>query len=117
MKKKLCRMNLKLFRMLLIIQTNGSISEFIHRNFILQVVSVASVEAGSAHNLIPESTTFSGTFRALSKKSFYELQKRIEEVMDLLIGYTHIHMSSIIVLIKRLNPNSFEERTWSTKDM
>ncbi|KAI9125224.1 hypothetical protein K1719_003840 [Acacia pycnantha] len=53
-----------------------------------QVVSVASVEAGCAHNLIPESATFAGTFRAHSKKSFYSLRKRIEEVI---IGQAAVH--------------------------
>ena len=47
----------------------------------LQVVSVAIVEAGSAHNMIPDSATFSGTFRAVRKNCFYELRKRIEEVI------------------------------------
>lgn len=67
--------------------------------FILQVVSVASVEAGSAHNLIPESTTFAGTFRAHSKKSFYSIRKRIEEVILLLILHIsrlHNHTNSCI---------------------
>ncbi|XP_028801877.1 IAA-amino acid hydrolase ILR1-like 4 isoform X2 [Neltuma alba] len=53
-----------------------------------QVVSVASIDAGSAHNLIPESTTFAGTFRAHSKKSFYSVRKRIEEVIK---GQAAVH--------------------------
>ncbi|XP_009613546.1 IAA-amino acid hydrolase ILR1-like 2 [Nicotiana tomentosiformis] len=46
-----------------------------------QVVSVAMIEGGHAFNIIPESATISGTYRAFSKKSFYGLRKRIEEVI------------------------------------
>jgi len=45
-----------------------------------QVLSVAMINAGYAHDIIPDSATFGGTFRAFSKKSFYGLRKRIEEV-------------------------------------
>jgi len=44
------------------------------------VLSVAMINAGYAHDIIPDSATFGGTFRAFSKKSFYGLRKRIEEV-------------------------------------
>lgn len=38
------------------------------------------VQAGTALNVIPESATIAGTFRAFSKKSFNALRDRIEEV-------------------------------------
>lgn len=38
------------------------------------------VEAGTALNVIPDSATIAGTFRAFSKKSFNALRDRIEEV-------------------------------------
>uniref|UniRef100_A0A9I9D2X4 Peptidase M20 dimerisation domain-containing protein n=1 Tax=Cucumis melo TaxID=3656 RepID=A0A9I9D2X4_CUCME len=47
-----------------------------------QVVSVAMVQAGTALNVIPESATIAGTFRAFSKKSFNALRDRIEEVIN-----------------------------------
>ncbi|XP_022151063.1 IAA-amino acid hydrolase ILR1-like 1 isoform X2 [Momordica charantia] len=47
-----------------------------------QVVSVAMVQAGTALNLIPNSATISGTFRAFSKESFNALRDRIEEVIN-----------------------------------
>ncbi|KAL3501248.1 hypothetical protein ACH5RR_035697 [Cinchona calisaya] len=46
-----------------------------------QVVSVSIVQAGTAHNVIPESATIAGTYRAFGRKSFYALRKRIEEVI------------------------------------
>ncbi|XP_019157918.1 PREDICTED: IAA-amino acid hydrolase ILR1-like 4 [Ipomoea nil] len=46
-----------------------------------QVVSVAMIQGGSAFNVIPDSATISGTYRAFSKKSFYALRKRIEEIV------------------------------------
>ena len=50
-------------------------------SLIWQVLSVAMVNAGSAHDIIPDSATIGGTYRAFSKKSFYSLRKRIEEVI------------------------------------
>lgn len=41
---------------------------------------MAMVQAGTALNLIPNSATISGTFRAFSKESFNALRDRIEEV-------------------------------------
>ncbi|KAG1346457.1 putative IAA-amino acid hydrolase ILR1-like 1 [Cocos nucifera] len=46
-----------------------------------QVVTVAKFQGGSALNVIPGSVTVGGTFRALSKQSFYQLKQRIEEVI------------------------------------
>ncbi|ESQ30282.1 hypothetical protein EUTSA_v10011481mg [Eutrema salsugineum] len=45
-----------------------------------QVVTVAKFEGGGAFNVIPDSVTIGGTFRAFSTKSFKQLQKRIEQV-------------------------------------
>ncbi|KAL6983615.1 hypothetical protein U1Q18_016997 [Sarracenia purpurea var. burkii] len=46
-----------------------------------QVVSVAMIHGGTAFNIIPDSATIAGTFRAFSRKSFYALRERIEEVI------------------------------------
>ncbi|KAF8040514.1 hypothetical protein BT93_B2670 [Corymbia citriodora subsp. variegata] len=46
-----------------------------------QVVSVSMIQGGTAFNVIPNTATISGTFRAFSKKSFYGLGERIEEVI------------------------------------
>ncbi|XP_027346733.1 IAA-amino acid hydrolase ILR1-like 4 [Abrus precatorius] len=56
-----------------------------------QVLSVAMVHAGSAHDIIPDSATIGGTYRAFSKKSFYALRKRIEEVIK---GQAEVHRCS-----------------------
>lgn len=53
-----------------------------------QVVSVAMVHSESAHELIPDSVTFGGTYRAISKKSFNALRQRIEEVIK---GQAKVH--------------------------
>lgn len=41
------------------------------------------IHGGTAFNVIPDSATIAGTFRAFSKKSFYALRERIEEVTRL----------------------------------
>lgn len=53
-----------------------------------QVVSVAMVQAGTAYNVIPDSAMIAGTYRAFSRKSFYALRKRIEEVIK---GQAAVH--------------------------
>lgn len=49
----------------------------------LQVVTVAKFQGGGAFNVIPDSVTIGGTFRAFSKESFMQLRQRIEEVLQL----------------------------------
>jgi IAA-amino acid hydrolase len=39
------------------------------------------IQGGTAFNVIPDSATIAGTFRAFSKKSFFDLRERIEEVI------------------------------------
>ncbi|KAK6795945.1 hypothetical protein RDI58_009400 [Solanum bulbocastanum] len=46
-----------------------------------QVVTVAKFQGGGAFNVIPDSVTIGGTFRAFSKKSLLQLRQRIEEVI------------------------------------
>nr|XP_023870357.1 IAA-amino acid hydrolase ILR1-like 4 [Quercus suber] len=46
-----------------------------------QVVTVAKFQGGGAFNVIPDSVTIGGTFRAFSKESFIHLKQRIEEVI------------------------------------
>lgn len=46
-----------------------------------QVVTVAKFQGGGAFNVIPDSVTIGGTFRAFTKESFMQLRQRIEEVI------------------------------------
>ncbi|GMH18062.1 hypothetical protein Nepgr_019903 [Nepenthes gracilis] len=46
-----------------------------------QVVTVAKIQGGDAFNVIPDSVTIAGTFRAFSDDSFNQLKDRIEEVI------------------------------------
>ncbi|KAK7349229.1 hypothetical protein VNO77_06424 [Canavalia gladiata] len=46
-----------------------------------QVVSVTKFQGGNAFNVIPESVTIGGTFRAFSKQTFDQLRQRIEQVV------------------------------------
>uniref|UniRef100_A0ACD5X9X2 Uncharacterized protein n=1 Tax=Avena sativa TaxID=4498 RepID=A0ACD5X9X2_AVESA len=46
-----------------------------------QVVTVGKFEGGGAFNVIPDSVTIGGTFRAFSKESFDRLKQRIEQVI------------------------------------
>ncbi|KAF9677930.1 hypothetical protein SADUNF_Sadunf08G0159100 [Salix dunnii] len=52
-----------------------------------QVFSAEMIHAGTAFNVIPDSATISGTFRAFSKKSFNALRERIKEGKQ---QYTHL---------------------------
>ncbi|XP_015957021.1 IAA-amino acid hydrolase ILR1-like 4 [Arachis duranensis] len=60
-----------------------------------QVLSVAMVNAGSSLDIIPDSATIGGTYRAFSRKSFYWLKKRIEEVI---IAQAEVHRCSAEVI-------------------
>ncbi|PWA82336.1 IAA-amino acid hydrolase ILR1-like protein [Artemisia annua] len=44
-----------------------------------QVVTVAKFQGGGAFNVIPDSVTIGGTFRAFSKETFLQLKRRIQE--------------------------------------
>ncbi|MED6136889.1 IAA-amino acid hydrolase ILR1-like 4 [Stylosanthes scabra] len=46
-----------------------------------QVVTVAKFQGGDAFNVIPDSVTLGGTFRAFSIESFFQLRQRIEQVI------------------------------------
>ncbi|KAL9267759.1 IAA-amino acid hydrolase ILR1-like 1-like protein [Drosera capensis] len=46
-----------------------------------QVVTVAKFQGGKAFNVIPDSPTIGGTFRAFVRESLYKLRQRIEEVI------------------------------------
>ncbi|KAK4772107.1 hypothetical protein SAY86_013882 [Trapa natans] len=46
-----------------------------------QVVTVAKFQAGGALNVIPDSVTLGGTFRAFSRESLMQLKERINEVI------------------------------------
>ncbi|XP_058214387.1 IAA-amino acid hydrolase ILR1-like 4 [Rhododendron vialii] len=46
-----------------------------------QVVTVAKFQGGNAFNVIPDSATIGGTFRAFSNEGLMELKQRIEEVI------------------------------------
>ena len=47
------------------------------------MVTVAKFQGGGAFNVIPDSVTIGGTFRAFSKESLTQLKQRIEEVYKL----------------------------------
>ncbi|ERN15386.1 IAA-amino acid hydrolase ILR1-like 1 isoform X2 [Amborella trichopoda] len=46
-----------------------------------QVVTVAKFQGGGAFNVIPDSVTIGGTFRAFANNTFYQLKQRIQEVI------------------------------------
>lgn len=59
-----------------------------------QVVTVGKFNGGAAFNVIPDSVTIGGTFRAFSKDSFMQLRKRIEEVI---IGQAAVHRCNVSI--------------------
>lgn len=46
-----------------------------------QVLTVAMIQGGGAFNVIPDSVTIGGTFRAFSNESFTQLRHRIEQII------------------------------------
>ncbi|CAK9136280.1 unnamed protein product [Ilex paraguariensis] len=46
-----------------------------------QVVTIAKFQGGGAFNVIPDTVTIGGTFRAFSKENFMQLKQRIKEVI------------------------------------
>ncbi|WCJ21715.1 IAA-amino acid hydrolase ILR1 [Euphorbia peplus] len=51
-----------------------------------QVVSVAMINSGTAFNVIPDSATIAGTYRAFSRQSFGSLRDRIQEIIIAQVG-------------------------------
>lgn len=48
---------------------------------ILQVVTITMLDVGTRLNAIPDSVSIAGTYRSVSKKSFYVLAERAQEVI------------------------------------
>ncbi|KAI7996030.1 IAA-amino acid hydrolase ILR1-like 4 [Camellia lanceoleosa] len=59
-----------------------------------QVVTVAKFQGGGALNVIPDSVTIGGTFRAFSKESLIQLRQRIHEVIT---GQVAVHRCTATV--------------------
>ncbi|KAF7036645.1 hypothetical protein CFC21_047235 [Triticum aestivum] len=55
-----------------------------------QVVTVGKFQGGGAFNVIPDSVTIGGTFRAFMKESFNQLKQRIEEVCSEMVGPNNV---------------------------
>lgn len=56
------------------------------------MVTVAKFEGGDALDVIPESVTIGGTFRAFSKESVSQLMQRIEEVSNPILNRAYLFM-------------------------
>ncbi|KAL6996387.1 IAA-amino acid hydrolase ILR1-like 4, variant 2 [Sarracenia purpurea var. burkii] len=78
-----------------------------------QVVTVAKFQGGGALNVIPDSVTIGGTFRAFSKESFMQLRQRIEEVI---IGQATVQRCKATVDFL-LNDKPFFPVTINNKDL
>ncbi|XP_004486800.1 IAA-amino acid hydrolase ILR1-like 4 [Cicer arietinum] len=59
-----------------------------------QVVTVGNFQGGGAFNVIPDSVTIGGTFRAFSHESFMHLRNRIEQVIT---GQAAVHRCNATV--------------------
>lgn len=78
-----------------------------------QVVTVATFNGGDAFNVIPESVTIGGTFRAFSNESFYGLKQRIHEII---VGQSLVHRcTSRVDFLEKDYP--FYPPTVNDKDM
>jgi acetylornithine deacetylase/succinyl-diaminopimelate desuccinylase-like protein len=72
-------------------------------SYVLQVVTVGKFQGGGAFNVIPDSVTIGGTFRAFLKESFNQLKQRIEEVATLVtleLCITPLIVNFLIILYK-----------------
>eukprot|EP01018_Ginkgo_biloba_P030976 Gb_11336 [translate_table: standard] len=78
-----------------------------------QVVSVAAFNGGGALNVIPDSVTIGGTFRAFSNESFYKLKQRIEEVI---VAQAAVHRCTAVVDFFE-NEHQFYPPTINDKNM
>ncbi|KAF8690595.1 hypothetical protein HU200_040963 [Digitaria exilis] len=58
------------------------------------VVSVTFMKGGHAHNVIPESVSFGGTFRSLTTEGFSYLKKRIKEIVE---AHARVHRCTATV--------------------
>ncbi|XP_020586195.1 IAA-amino acid hydrolase ILR1-like 3 [Phalaenopsis equestris] len=47
-----------------------------------RIITVGFMKGGEAHNIIPESVTFGGTFRSMDTEGLYILKQRIREVIE-----------------------------------
>ncbi|KAL2337999.1 hypothetical protein Fmac_012445 [Flemingia macrophylla] len=65
----------------MLFQGHSILRAFLIASISPQVVTVGKLEGGNAFNVIPDSVTIGGTFRAFSKQSFEQLRKRIEQVV------------------------------------
>ncbi|XP_039137571.1 IAA-amino acid hydrolase ILR1-like 3 [Dioscorea cayenensis subsp. rotundata] len=68
-----------------------------------RVVSVSFIKAGDAHNVIPESVTFGGTFRSLTTEGIVYLTKRIKEIIEIQSA-VHRCTASVDFMEKKLIP-------------
>ncbi|MED6198709.1 IAA-amino acid hydrolase ILR1-like 4, partial [Stylosanthes scabra] len=59
-----------------------------------QVVTVARFQGGNAFNVIPDTVTIGGTFRAFSKHGYMQLRHRIEQVI---FGQANVHRCNATV--------------------
>ncbi|XWS18912.1 hypothetical protein CRYUN_Cryun32bG0085500 [Craigia yunnanensis] len=72
-----------------------------------QVVTVAKFQGGGAFNVIPDSVTIGGTFRAFSKESLTQLKQRIEEVIK---GQAAVQRCTAIVDFYENNPPTINNK-------
>lgn len=78
-----------------------------------QVVTVGKFQGGGAFNVIPDSVTIGGTFRAFSKESFIQLRQRIEEVIT---GQASVQRCNATVLFNEIE-KPFYPATVNDKDL
>ncbi|KAG8051628.1 hypothetical protein GUJ93_ZPchr0001g32640 [Zizania palustris] len=67
-----------------------------------QVVTVGKFQGGGAFNVIPDSVTIGGTFRAFLKESFNQLKQRIEEVIVTQASVQRCH--AVVDFLKKDRP-------------
>ncbi|CAL9120376.1 unnamed protein product [Musa textilis] len=68
-----------------------------------RVVSVGFIKAGEAHNVIPESVTFGGTFRSMTTEGLSYLSRRIKEIIETQAA-VHGCTASVDFMEKKLKP-------------
>ncbi len=71
------------------------------------VVSVTSIQGGTAFNVIPEEVEFKGTFRFFKPKIGELIQRRIEEILE---GVTKAHGAKYEISIEELTPPTINSK-------
>lgn len=80
------------------------------------VVTVGSIHAGSAANVIPEKVTLTGTVRSFSLEGLHHIKNRLETIAEM-IAKANLCTSNFKYLLPEFPPTVNDEDTWNQVKM